>query len=282
MAAELEEAGHEVIVANPRRVHLIFAGNDKSDKRDAELLARLGRTDPGLLHPIQHRSAPVQADLALVRAREALVKQRTATVNFIRGIFKPFGLRVPKCSPAALPNRMSSLIPDELLPSVGPMVAVVEHLTEQIKSFEKAIEAVAERCYPQTKRLRQVPGVGAISALTFVLTIESPERFPRRRSVGAFLGLVPKKSQSGDKDPRMSITKTGDTSLRQLLVNCSHYIIGPFGPDSSLKRFGIALKEKHGHSRRAAVAVARKLSVLLLTLWATGEDYLPEGKRLAA
>ena len=131
--------------------------------------------------------------------------------------------------------------------------------------------------YPETDLLRQVEGVGALTALAFVLTLENPERFAKSRSVGAYLGLEPAQDQSGDRDPQRHISKEGDEMLRKLLVGSAHYILGPFGSDSDLRRHGEKIASRGGKNakKRAAVAVARKLSVLLQRLWVTGEVYEP-------
>jgi transposase len=125
--------------------------------------------------------------------------------------------------------------------------------------------------------LRQVEGVGALTALTFVLTLEDPHRFEKSRSVGAYLGLVPGKDQSGDRDPQKRISKEGDEMLRKLLVGSAHYVLGPFGSDSDLRRHGEKIASRGGKNakKRAAVAVARKLSVLLHRLWVSGDVYDP-------
>ena len=131
--------------------------------------------------------------------------------------------------------------------------------------------------YPETELLRQVEGIGPLTALTFVLTLEDPSRFAKSRSVGAYLGLVPATDQSGDRDPQKRISKEGDEMMRRLLVGSAHYILGPLGSDSDLRRHGEKIASRGGKNskKRAVVAVARKLSVLLHRLWVTGEVYEP-------
>jgi transposase len=131
--------------------------------------------------------------------------------------------------------------------------------------------------YPETQLLRQVHGVGLITAATFVLTVEDPTRFGNSRSIGSYLGLRPRQDDSGSLRPQLPITKAGDKNLRCLLVECAQHILGRFGHDSDLRRWGLKLAEHGGKSakKRATVAVARKLSVLLLRLWVTGEIYEP-------
>jgi transposase len=274
----IEELGHEVIVANPRQLRLIYGSKDKHDRSDSERLARLGRVDPELLHPIRHRSWEVQADLGVVRSRDALVRSRTLLVNHVRGAVKSAGGRIPSgFCPSKLARKANSYLPDELRGGLEPVLRVITMLTAQIRELDREIERLCRERYSETERLRQVRGVGPITALTFVLTIQDPDRFPRSRDVGPYLGLTPRRSASGKRDPELPITKAGDRYLRCLLVQCAHYILGPFGEDSDLRRWGeeLSSRGKKNAKKRAAVAVARKLSVLLHTLWRSGEVYEP-------
>jgi transposase len=273
----LEECGHEVLVANPHKIRLIYANRRKTDEIDAENLARLARLDPKLLYPLKHRSENSQAHLAIIRSREALVRCRTQLVNHVRGALKSFGARLPKCPARSFHKKAGEHIPEALRPAVEPILETIGSLTERIQDYDRQLETVCQEHYPETELLRQVEGVGALTALTFVLTLEDPYRFERSRTVGAYLGLVPARDQSGDRDPQKHISKEGDQMLRRLLVGSAHYILGPFGSDSDLRRHGqrIASRGAKNAKKRAAVAVARKLSVLLHRLWVTGEIYDP-------
>ena len=273
----LESFGHEVLVANARKVRLIYGGDRKSDKLDAQKLARLARFDPKLLSPIQHRSKDAQAHLALIRSRDALVSSRVGLVNHIRGSVKAFGARLPVCSTRTFARKARAVIPEELLAALEPVLAIIEKLSEQILVMEKRIKVLGKEAYPETNVLRQVTGVGAITALTFVLTLEEPTRFRKSRDVGAFLGLTPGQKQSGDRDVKLRISKRGDEGLRRLLVQAAHYLLGPFGSDCDLRRHGEKIEAGGGGyaKQRAIVAVARKLSVLLHRLWLTQEIYEP-------
>lgn len=269
--------GHEVIVANPRRVRLIAESHDKDDRIDAELLARLGRIDPALLRPIQHRGEEVQRDRAVLAVRDGLVRSRASLIGQARGLAKAQGHRLPKCGTAAFAHRMRREGLVGLFPGFEALVEMVEGLTQQIRALDAEVERLCEERYPETKLLRQVAGVGPITALAYVLTIEDPERFARSRSVGAFLGLRPKRRQSGSSNPMLRITKAGDSFLRRLLMQSAHYVLGPHGPDTDLRRFGERLVARGGRAARkkALVAMARKLAVLLHRLWITGEVYEP-------
>jgi len=271
----LSSLGHQVIVANARKVRLISENERKTDRRDAELLARLGRVDPLLLHPIQHRSSKTRTDLELIRARATLVVMRTKLINHVRGAAKSAGCRLVGCSTKSFHKQAPERLTEELKPILAPMIETIEHLTTKISSYEREIESMCERVYPETQLLRQVKGVGAISALCFVLTLEDPGRFKSSRHVGPYLGMVPGQDQSGHSDPELHITKAGDPMLRTLLVQCAHHIMGPFGDDCDLRDHGmrIASNGKKNAKKRALVAVARKLAVLLHSLWRSGEVY---------
>ena len=273
----LEDCGHEVLVANPRKTRLIYTNRRKTDEIDAENLARLARLDPKLLYPLKHRGEECQAHLAIIRSREALVSARTQLVNHVRGAVKSFGARLPKCPARSFHKKVVEHIPEALWPAVEPILETIGSLTERIREYDRQLEMICQEHYPETELLRQVEGVGALTALTFVLTLEDPYRFEKSRSVGAYLGLVPARDQSGDRDPQKHISKEGDEMLRKLLVGSAHYILGPFGSDSDLRRHGQRIASRGGKNakKRAVVAVARKLSVLLHRLWVTAEVYDP-------
>jgi transposase len=279
----LQGLGHEVLVANPRRLRLIYENDSKSDRVDALYLARVGRLDPVLLAPLTHRGAETQVDLALLRSRNALVRARTRLISHARGTTKSLGSRLPTCASDAFAGKAGPLVPEELTPALAPVLAIIASLSGEIRALDAKIEEMAKERYPETALLSQVPGVGILTATAYVLTVEDPERFPKSRSVGSYLGLRPRQASSGSLEPQLRITKAGDEHLRWLLVAAAHYILGPFGPDSDLRRWGLALAAQGGKrgKKRAVVAVARKLSVLLLRLWKTGEVYEPlRGARL--
>jgi transposase len=273
----LEECGHEVLVANARRLRLIYSNKRKTDQIDAENLARLARLDPKLLYPLRHRGEQSQAHMALIRSRQALVDCRTQLVNHVRGAVKSFGHRLPKCPARTFHKRVQEHIPQALLPALEPLLEQIASLTERIRDYDRRLVAISEEHYPETALLRQVEGIGPLTALTFALTLEDPYRFEKSRSVGAYLGLVPATDRSGDSDPQKRISKEGDEMLRKLLVGSAHYVLGPFGSDSDLRRHGQKIASRGGKNakKRAAVAVARKLSVLLHRLWVTAEVYDP-------
>lgn len=276
--ALLVKLGHRVTVANARRVQLISQGTSKSDRIDAELLARLGNADLKLLSPITHRQDQGQAELAIAKARDVLVRARTKLINQARGLVKSFGERLPDCEAKAFHRRAPDEVPPILKPALDPLMTAITTLSEQIKVYDKTIDELGKG-NDDVPLLTAIDGVGVLTAMVFLLTLEDKARFKKSRMVGAFLGLRPKRDQSGQIDKQLGITKAGDSFVRRLLVTSANHILGPFGKDSELRRWGLKLSERGGKSakQRAKVAVARKLAVLMHRLWVTGEVYEPLG-----
>jgi transposase len=273
----LQALGHEVIVANPRKLRVIYTNDNKGDRVDPEYLARVGRLDPTLLGGITHRGEAAQADLAVLASRDVLVRARTLLITHARGLVKALGGRLPRCSAEAFARRVGPHVPAALQPALGPVLAQVQQLTAAIRAFDRTVEHRCAAAYPATGQLRQVSGVGPVTALAYVLVLEDPTRFRRSRAVGAYLGLRPRRRQSGERDPQLGITKGGNPFLRRLLVQGAHYILGPHGPDCDLRRHGERIAARGGQNakKRAVIAVARKLAVLLHQLWISGEVYEP-------
>jgi len=270
----LKTLGHQVLVANPRKIPALTASVSKNDRNDAEALARFAAADPKLLSPVHHRSLKRQQDLNLIQARATLVHARTMIVNAVRGLVKSAGGRLPACSTESLPVRGQASIPPSLVTVATPLFKQIALLNEQIGSMDQQIEKLAVK-YPEIAVLRTAPGVGPLVAATYVLTLDRPDA--ANRSAGAFLGLRPGQSQSGDSDPQRRISKAGDTYLRSLLVQSAQYILGRFGPDSALRRWGLKLASTGGKrgKKRAIVAVARKLAVLLHSMWRSRQRFQP-------
>ena len=262
----LSELGHEVIVAHARSVRLIGESRKKDDRMDARTLARLARIDPQLLSPVKHRSAKAQADLTVIRARAGLVRARTALVNTARGLAKSYGERLRGCNVRNMnPEKAEGLSP-ELRTALEPLLGALESLSERIREYNERIEQLAQESYPQVSLLKQVKGVGTLIGLTFLLTLEDAHRFRKSRDVGCYLGLQPGRRNSGQSEPQMHISKEGDPYLRTLLVQGAQHILGPFGVDCDLRRWGLKLAERGGKSgkKRAIIATARKLAVFIM------------------
>jgi transposase len=273
----LSQHGHEVIVAHARNVRLIGESRKKDDRLDAQTLARLARIDPELLCPVKHRSAKAQADLSLIRARAGLVRARTALVNTARGLAKSYGQWLRGCNVRNMNPEKAEALSPELQVALQPLLAGIEAVSEQIGEYNERIEKLAQESYPEVKLLKQVKGVGTLIALTFLLTLEDQHRFSKSRDVCCYLGLQPGRRNSGQSEPQMHISKEGDPYLRTLLVQGAQHILGPFGPDCDLRRWGLKLAERGGRNgkKRAIIATARKLAVLLHHLWVSGEVYEP-------
>lgn len=277
VSRHLKQFGHEVIVANARKVRLITHSSRKNDRMDAKSLARLARVDPELLSPIRHRGEEAQVDLSMIRARAALVEARTMLVNSVRGLAKSYGDRLPNCHPNQVEEDLLGELSEPLRLALVPLLAQVRILTVQIHAYDRQIQQMVRERYPEAELLMQVKGVGPLIALTYMLTVDDPTRFQRGRDAGCYVGLRPRQRQSGERNPEMHISKEGDPYLRKLLVQGAHYILGPFGPDTDLRRWGLKLAARGGKNakKRALVAVARKLAVLLHHLWVSGEVYEP-------
>ena len=276
-----DDRGHEVIVANPRELHLISKSGRKNDRNDARTLAKLGRVDPELLRPITLRGEACRATRALLNMRDQLVRMRTQLVTHARGQVKSFGGRIRKCSAESFHKQAGADVPEILHPVIDPMLGQLAALAATIRHYDKEIELVSKERHPEIEVLRQVRGVGPILALAYAATIEDPERFSSSRTVGNYVGLTPKLYQSGARAPELRISKCGDRLLRRLLVNAASYILGPFGGDSNLRRFGerIAGGGSQRDKARARIAVARKLACLLHHLWRTGSAWDPNYSR---
>jgi transposase len=277
ISALLSDMGFKVVIGNPRKLKFIWQSDNKSDRRDAEMLARVARFDLKLFHPISHRNRESQAALAVVKARDALVNTRTALVNSIRGMLKSMGYQADPCSTPAFADKLLKEMPEEYCYALKETLEVVGQITKSIKIYDGKLKELAKEKYPEAKVLQQVNGVGPITALAFVLTLEDPGRFSKSRYVGCYLGLVPKRDQSGNIDKELGITKAGNAYLRSLLVQCSQYILGPYGKDCELRRFGEKIAARGGKAakKKAVIAVARKLSILLHRLWANNAEYDP-------
>lgn len=277
VAALMRSLDREVYVANPRRIPLLTQSSRKTDRNDAEILARIGRLDVQLLSPVHERSEICMRLRASLRARSLLVRSRVRVVNSIRSTLKVFGHKPLSCAPEYVAARILPTVPSDLRPTLEPLFATLQTLNEQIKGFDEHLVASCDQHFPETGVLRQVRGVGPLVALAFITAIGDPRRFKDSRCVGSYLGLTPKSHQSGSSDPRLRISKEGDGTVRSLLVTAATHIMRRSAPDSDLKQFAkrIAASGTPRDKGRARIAVARKLAVLLHRLWLTGEVYEP-------
>ena len=233
----IEQLGHEVVVADARRIpHLEDRGRIKNDHRDARSLALLGASDLPLLHPVRRRGAQARADLELLKARDALVRHRTGLVNHVRSVCKAFGTRLATCSSRSFRRQASGQIPELIGGAMEPLLVMIEMLSDQIDAIEERLERIAEERYPEASRLRQIAGVGAITSMAYITTLEDPGRFKKSRTVGAYLGLVPTENSSGATRSQGGITKTGNTHARRLLVEAAWHHRRGYRPSRDLRR----------------------------------------------
>jgi len=274
IAREFAKLGHEVIVANARELKWITSSDDKNDRNDARKLARLARADRSLLAPVEHRTAEQQAELAVIRARDALVRSRTLLVNTARSLAKGFGLRLPASITHTFGARALAGLAENLRAAMTGLLEQIDLLSVKIGGYDQGIGELAAR-HPEVERLASVPGVGTLTAATFVLTLGRRERFAHSRDVGSFLGLRPRQRQSGERDPQLGISKSGDQYMRKLLVQCAHHILGHWGRDSAMRQWGLMKSDGSASKKRAVIAVARKLAVVLHRMWTTGEKFKP-------
>jgi len=277
MSRVLRAQGHEVQVADPRRVQLISQDPRKTDRRDAEMLAKMGAAMPELLGDVHHRGELAQSHLSIVRARDLVVRMRTMAVQQVRSLCKAFGIRLPSSTTGCFSERVVELIPATLRAAVDPILEMIGRFSACVRAFGKTLAEVAEQHYPEVQHLQQVDGVGPVISVAFVLSVEDPKRFSSSRRVGSWLGLCPRSQASGDSNPQLRISKAGDGRLRRLLVQGAQQLLGPFGADCDLRRYGLKLAARGGKAakKRAAIAVARKLAVLLHRLWVSGANYEP-------
>lgn len=273
----LTALGHHLIVANSRKLRLIYQNRRKNDRIDAEYLARLARLDPKLLSPVKHRAERDQRHLGVLRSRDTLVRTRSSLITHVRGVLKSAGLRVGTCSAEGFAKKARAVVPTEWSATLEPILRTIDQVSKEVALYDRHVAQLAKTHYPAAALVAQITGVGLITSVAFVATIGEAARFARSRTVAAWIGLTPGQDASGQQDPQMRITKEGDHYLRRLLVGCAHYILGRFGPDCDLRRHGLAMMERGGKNakKRAVVAVARKLAVLMHRLWRTGEVYEP-------
>jgi transposase len=266
----------DCIVTNPRKLLLITQSLKKTDQSDAYVLARAGQSMPELLSPIEHVSDEIYADRALLESRDHLVRMRTQLITRIRSLVKTSSTKIARCSPESFHHKAPEHIPEMLRPACKPLFAMLEALDPQIRQIEKELRKLIKKKYAIAAKLQEIAGVGCIVALSFVLTVGDPSRFQDARAIGAYFGLTPRKRQSGSSNPQLGITKAGNRGMRCRLVLAAHCLLAR-GEDCALKRWALKLCERGGRNakKRAIIALARKLAVIMLALWKNDTAYDP-------
>ena len=270
----LLQLGYVVRVVNARKID---KRRIKTDRRDARMLARKGYDDSADLVEVRHRGEQQQKDLLVVQTRATLVGTRTDLINVARGTVKAFGYRLEAMDTDNVTAAMADDLPADIAVPIQALLRTVESINLELELLDDGIKKLIDQ-YPVTKGMMKIGSVGPVTALTFVLTIGEVERFSSSRTVGVALGLTPNKDQSGQNDPQLGISKAGNEYMRGLLVQCAQLTLGKRGKDSDIRRWGMKLQGKgtDGHQKkRAVVAVARKLAVLMHTLWSGGAAYDP-------
>jgi transposase len=271
------DLGHEVLVGNARKLRMIWDSSRKNDWRDAEMLAKVARTDRSLLHPVALRDDGDQSLMRLVKSRDVLVRSRTRIVSHIRGFCKSEGARLPKCSAESFARLEREVCPS-VRPVVKPLFAVLRELCKKIALYDKMIADAVKRLHGEEAALLEpIAGVGPVTAAAFLAAVGDVQAFGSARDAGPYFGLVPRQDQSGGTDRQLRISKEGNGIVRRLLVTAANYIMGPFGADCELRRHGMKIAERGGKNamKRAKVAVARKLAVLMLAILRGKSSYRP-------
>jgi transposase len=269
---ELRGCGLDVVCLDARHARAALKMQlNKTDQNDAEGLAQIVRT--GWYRSVHVKSFDSHRARALLGARAQLVGMTTRLSNHIRGVLKTFGLLPGAMRGLRFDRRVEVLLADrpDVAPIVQPMLIAWRQLRQQIVTFDKALRALV-RHSPACRLLMSVPGIGVLSALAYVSTIEDPARFGRSRSVGAHLGLTPRQYQSGEIDRTGRISKCGDALVRTLIYEAAGVILTRVKRASPLKEWGTAIAKRSGPGK-ARVALARKLSVILHSIWRSGEPF---------
>ena len=271
------ELGHEVLVGNARKLRMIWDSSRKNDWRDAEMLAKVARADRSLLSPVKLRGGEDQELMRMVKSRDLLVRSRTGIVNQIRGFCKSEGFRLPKCSAASF-ARMEKHTPPAVGEVAKPLFAVLRELAKKIGVYDTMITDAVKRLHGEEPALLEpIAGVGPVTSAAFLAAVGDVSTFGSARDAGPYFGLVPRQDQSGQTDRQLRISKEGNQIVRRLLVTAANHIMGPFGKDSDLRRHGMRIAERGGKNatKRAKVAVARKLAVLMLAVLKNRTAYRP-------
>ncbi len=273
---ELSQRGLPMVCIDARQAHAVLSQmHNKTDENDAAMLSELART--GFYKKIEVKSRLAQERRALLRAREVAIKMRMNTENTIRGLLASFGIRLPKHL-KTYEQRVWNVLEGQVVLAgiIEPLLKLRTEALRQAAILTKEMTRHSrndEAC----RRLMTIPGVGAVSAVTFVATIDTPDRFKRSRSVGAYIGLTSRRYQSGDIDFGGRISKRGDRMLRTVLYEAANSLLCRVksGQGQHLKEWATALKKRTSH-KKAVVALARKLSVIMHAIWKDGTEFEPK------
>jgi transposase len=271
----LESLGHEVIVGDPNFAPMYAQRSRrvKTDRRDARALfdaCKLGA------YKVAHRCSDAQRSVrARMSVREVLVRARVRAISLVRSLLRQEGIKPEHGSAPTFARRMRALgLHEPLSSDIAPLLELLDNLTEQIKMADKEVATLAAEEVPQ--RLMSVPGVGPVTAVSFMSALDRPTRFKTAKQVRAYLGLVPRERSSGERSSRGHITKQGGTRMRYLLVQCAWSIIRarPTPQAEHLRRWTNAVSGRRG-KYVAVTALARRLAGILFALWRDGTSFVP-------
>lgn len=266
----LGSLGHETIACHARRVRLIAESRNKNDRVDAEVLARLSLSDLELIKPIQQRSRQTLDQRSIVHARAALVETQKRLRTMLRGMVKPFGVRLATGKKRALAELATAKLPEHAAQSIDAILKTLSVLAEQIQKLTERVEQLADS-HPAAARLQTIPGVGPLVSLSYIHAIEDPARFSRT-DIGPYLGLTPSnRSSAGKKLAPKEKGRPGDPYVRSLLVQSAWTLMNSRS-QSDLARWGRRLSERIG-GKKAAIALARKIATLMHHLWFYDQDF---------
>lgn len=271
LCRELRKRGLPVTIVDARRAHAVLRlQHNKTDDNDAAVLADLART--GFYRSVAVKSERAQKRRALLTARDHLVGQLRSRGNVIRGLLGTFGIRLAKGT-GKFERRVRAALAErpDLAVIFEPLLGERAALHDAIEQLDRAVEAVA-KSDPACRLLMTAPAVGPVTALAYVATIDEPERFAKSRAVGAYVGLTSRRNQSGEMDYSGRISKQGDRMLRALLYGAANSLLTRIRRAHPLRTWTRQLKKKVGH-RKACVALARKLAVILHRMLITGEAF---------
>jgi transposase len=270
--AGLIGAGFEAVLLETRHVKAALSAiTVKTDRRDARGIAQLLRL--GWYRPVHVKSASAQEVRSLLTARKLIQAKLLDVESGIRGVLRGFGLKVGAISRGRFEARILELVDGHAILEtvVGSMLAARAALEAEFKHLHRALLALV-RADPVCRQLMSVPGVGAIVAITFKSGVDDPSRFRRSRDVGPHFGLTPRKYQSGELDVTGSITKVGDRMVRTALYEAASVMLSRTVRFSGLKAWAMAVAKRRG-TKKAKVALARKLGVILHRMWVDGTDF---------
>jgi transposase len=271
---ELQKLGLKTICIDARKMATLLSVQvNKTDANDAQGIAEAMRC--GMYKEVCQKSQQAIELGTLLQCRRTLVQQRVQLINSIRGFLKTYGIRLGSCGGKEFPGKIRALLPGMLMlarEGIESLVNCYEKLSEEIKRLDGKIEAVAKED-EDVQRLMTVPGVGIITAMSFKIEIDDPQRFKKSKDVGAYLGMTPRQYSSGETKRQGRISKCGSSEVRSLLTEAGLVCLTRTKKWSKVKAWGLKIMRKHG-AKKAAVAIGRKLAVIMHRMLIEKTDFV--------